>query len=64
MTLKGSDTFMILITIHFRRDLCLEPDKRRAELEHYLCFDGNGKWRTVSIPLKKTVAIKLGIPTQ
>ena len=63
MAFTGWGTFDIPITIHFKRELCLEPENRRMELDHELSFEGNGKWRSVNMPLKKTVAIKLGIPT-
>ena len=63
MAFTGWGTFDIPVTINFRRELCLPPEKRNLHLDHYLSFDGNGKWRTVNFPLKKTVAIKLGIPT-
>ena len=64
MGFKGWGVFEIPITIYFRRELCLPPEQRSFKLSHYLSFDGNGKWRSVNIPLKKTVAIKLGIPTE
>ena len=64
MTFTGWGTFDIPITIHFKRELCLEPENRKMDLNHYLCFNGNGKWRSVNLPIKKTVAIKLGIPIQ
>ena len=59
----GWGTFEIPTTIHFKRELCLEPENRRLELSHMLSFEGNGKWRSVILSVKKTVAIKLGIPT-
>ena len=64
MGFTGWGTFEIPVTIHFRRELCLEPAKRTIKLNHMLSFEGNGKWRSINMPLKKTVAIKLGIPTK
>ena len=64
MQFTGWGTFTIPVTVHFRRELCLTPEQRQLQLDHYLCFDGNGKWQTINIPLKKTVAIKLGIPAE
>jgi len=64
MAFSGWGTFWIPITIHFRRDLGLPAEQRRMELNHYLCFDGKGKWKNITLPIKKTVATKLGIPTK
>ena len=59
MTFRGWGTFSIPVTIHFRRATGLNP--RTMELEHMLCFDGNGKWKTIAITLPKSHAKKLGI---
>ena len=64
MGFKGWGTFDIPVTIHFRRELQLEADKRQLKLDHYLSFDGNGKWRTVVLPIKKAAALKLEIPAE
>ena len=64
MAFTGWGTFDIPVTIFFKRELCLPPEQRKLELNHYLCFDGNGKWKNVVMPLKKTIAIRLGIPLQ
>ena len=63
MAFTGWGTFDIPTTIHFKRELCLPADKRKLELNHYLCFDGAGKWRSINLPIKKTAALRLGIPT-
>jgi len=61
MGFNGWGVFNIPITIHFKRDSGLPPEQRRMELEHCLSFEGNGKWRTINLSIKKTVAKKLGI---
>ena len=55
----GWGTFGIPITIHFRRAVGLNP--RTLELDHNLSFDGPGKWKTISMNIKKSQAKKLGI---
>ena len=59
MTFVGWGTFTIPITIDFKRATGLNP--RKLELEHYLSFDGVGKWKTIAITINKVQARKLGI---
>ena len=59
----GWGTFNVPVTIHFRRDLFSAPEQRRLQLDHQISFDGAGKWRTINLPIKKTVAKKMGIKT-
>lgn len=46
---RGWGTFMIDIKIHFFK----KYNKPPVEYEHYLVFDGAGRWRTRTISLKK-----------
>ena len=57
MSYKGWGEFEVPTTIYFKKEIGLEP----LELEHELVFEGNGKWRFVSVTIPKTLAAKLKI---
>mmetsp|Transcript_32792 Transcript_32792/g.50058 ORF Transcript_32792/g.50058 Transcript_32792/m.50058 type:complete len:89 (+) Transcript_32792:960-1226(+) len=50
MTFNGWGTFTVPMTIYWKRETGI---KEPLELEHYLCFEGSGKWRSVNVPISK-----------
>ena len=49
MSRIGWGTFDIPITVYWKKHL----KKEITSFDHYLNFDGNGKWKTVSVFLNK-----------
>jgi len=61
MKFLGWGTFTIPVTIFFKRECQLPAENRQLKVDHYLSFDGNGKWKTITIQIKKDAAKKLGL---
>ena len=58
----GWDTWTVPITINFKGEgIGRDEVTRVLELQHELSFEGEGKWQSTTLQLKKSVAKKLNL---
>ena len=64
MKFIGWGTFMIPIKVFFREEIKqgLLNNQQTLEMQHYLCFDGDGLWKTIILPMKKDIIQQCKFP--